>query len=194
MTEVLLTAVAAALACTQPLPQIIRLVRTRSVAGVSGPAAWLGLAVNAGWVAYGIGRGLVSVTVLSLAYVGGYVAIVALLTRGGNRRGIGAGAVTGAACLAIVASFGWTVLGTALALAVGAQFLPQVVTAWRADDLTALSPGTYVVSGLDGMVWGSIGLLHADGPLVLYGAVMITVAVLVIVPQRRWVARVRAAT
>lgn len=194
MSEAILTAVAAALALSQPVPQIARLLRTRSIAGVSGPTAWLGLAINAGWIAYGIGRGLLSVTVISVAYVTGYLTIVLLLLRGGNRRGIGSGILAGAACVAIAATLGWTVLGTALALSVGVQFVPQVVHAWRSEDLTALSPGTYAVCGLDGIVWGSIGLLHADGPLILYGAIMATVAVLVIVPQRRWAARMRAAT
>ncbi len=49
MPEALLTALAACLALSQPVPQIVRLVRTRSVVGVSGPTTWLGLAINRGW-------------------------------------------------------------------------------------------------------------------------------------------------
>ncbi len=193
MTEALLTALAACLALSQPVPQIVRLVRTRSVVGVSGPTTWLGLAVNAGWMAFGVARGLVPVAVLSFAYVVGYAAIATLLVRGGNRRGIVTALVATGAMAATAAVLGWTVLGTALALTVGAQFVPQVVLAWRSVDLTALSTGTYIVCGLDGVVWGGYGVLTTEAPLVLYGVVMSSVAVLVLVPKRRWALRTAAA-
>lgn len=186
MLEVALTAAAVVLALTQPVPQIVRLVRTRSVAGVSAPTAWIGIAGNLAWVAYGIARGLLPVAVLSVAYLIGYVLIAGLLVRGGNRRGVGTGIgfVVAAAVVTVVG--GWTLLGTALALTTLVQYSPQVVTAWRSSDLTALSPGMYVVCLLDGLVWGGYGALTGDGPLVLYGVIMVSVAVLVLVPTRRW--------
>ncbi len=189
MLEQVVTAVAVVLALTQPVPQIIRVVRTRSVAGVSGPTTWLGFVINAAWVTYGVARGLLPVAVLSGAYVIGYVVVGFLLVRGGNRRGMASGvlATVGLAALTVVG--GWVVLGTVLALSVAVQFLPQVVEAWTSDDLTGLAPGTYVVSGMDGIVWGGFGLLVADGPLVLYGVVMCTVAVAVLVPRMRWARR-----
>ena len=186
MSEVALTAVAVLLALTQPVPQIVRLARTRSAAGVSGPTAWLGLIINLAWMTYGISRSLVVVTIVSAPYVVGYAAIVALLVRSGNRRGPRTAIGAAVGLVAVTAFGGWTALGVVLALTVGAQFLPQVVEAWRAHDLTALAPGTYLVCLLDGLVWGGYGLAVADGPLVLYGIVMVTVAVLVLVPQQRW--------
>ncbi|HEU5081738.1 MAG TPA: PQ-loop repeat-containing protein [Acidimicrobiales bacterium] len=189
MLEQLVTAFAVVLACTQPVPQIIRLVRTRSVAGVSGPTTWLGFAINVAWASYGIARGLLPVAVLSLAYVAGYIAVGALLVKGGNRRGVGVALAAGAGLAALTAVGGWVALGTVLALAVLPQFLPQVVEAWTADDLTGLAPGTYVVGALDGVVWGGFGLLVADGPLVLYGVVMCSVAAAVLVPRYRWATR-----
>ena len=189
MLEHVVTAIAVVLACTQPVPQIIRLVRTRSVAGVSGPTNWLGLVINASWAAYGLARGLWPVAILSVAYVVGYLAVAALLVRGGNRRGIGTGALAGVALAALTAVGGWVALGTVLALAVLVQFLPQVVEAWTSDDLTGLAAGTYAVSALDGVVWGSYGVIASDGPLVLYGVIMCTVAALVLVPRARWARR-----
>ena len=186
MLELVLTGVAVVLAVTQPVPQVIRLVRTRSVAGVSGPTTWLGLTINGAWAAYGIGRGLLPVTVLSLAYVAGYAAIAALLVAGGRRAGIGTGLAAAVALAGLTAVAGWAALGTTLALAVGVQFVPQVVEAWRSDDLSGLAPGTYVVGAIDGAVWGTYGLVVADLPLVLYGVVMSVVAALVLVPRRRW--------
>ncbi len=193
MLETALTGVAVVLALTQPVPQIVRLLRTRSVAGVSGPTTWLGFVVNAGWLAYGVAQGLLPVAVLSTAYVVGYLLIGALLIAGGNRRGLVHGAAATAGFVALTATAGWTLLGTVLALSVAVQFLPQVVEAWTSDDLTGLAPGTYVVSGIDGVVWGTFGLVAADGPLVLYGVVMCTVATLVLVPRARWARRVSVA-
>jgi len=186
--EQVVTALAVVLALSHPVPQVVRVLRTRSVAGVSGPTTWIGLVVNVAWVSYGVAGGILPVAVLSLAYVAGYLAIGALLVRAGNRRGIGVGALAGAALAALTAAGGWTALGTVLALAVLPQFLPQVVEAWTADDLTGLAPGTYVLGLLDGIVWGGFGLVAADGPLVLYGVVMVTVATAVLVPRLRWAA------
>lgn len=193
MLESALTALAVVLALTQPVPQIVRLLRTRSTAGVSGPTAWLGVTINLGWVAYGIGQNLLPVIVLSGAYVVGYVLVAGLLVRGGNRRGIPVAVAAAIGLITLTLAAGWLVLGTVLALTVAVQFLPQVVEAWRSDDLTALAPGTYVVCGIDGLVWGGYGALVADVPLVLYGAVMVSVAVAVLVPRRRWSRRVSVA-
>jgi uncharacterized protein with PQ loop repeat len=187
--EQVVTALAVVLALTQPIPQVVRVLRTRSIAGVSGPTTWIGFTVNLAWVSYGVARGLLPVALLSGAYVAGYVAVGVLLVRAGNRRGVATGLLAAVALAGVAAAGGWVVLGTLLALAVLPQFLPQVVHAWTADDLTGLAAGTYVVAALDGMVWGGFGLLVADGPLVLYGAVMCAVAVAVLVPRYRWAAR-----
>lgn len=192
LVEQLLTGVAVLLALTQPVPQILRILRTRSTAGVSGPAAWLGFVVNLGWLAYGIAQGLLPVAVLSVAYVVGYGLIGSLLVRGGDRRGAPVAVAYGLGLAALAGVAGWTVLGTVLAVTVGVQFLPQVIEAWRSDDLTALAPGTYWVCVLDGIIWGAYGGLVADGPLVLYGVVMVAVAVAVLVPRARWARRIAA--
>jgi len=187
--EQVVTALAVVLALSHPVPQVVRVLRTRSVAGVSGPTTWIGFVVNVAWVSYGVAGGLVPVAVLSIAYLAGYLAVGVLLVRAGNRRGLGVGALAAATLVGLTAVGGWTALGTVLALAVLPQFLPQVVEAWRADDLTGLAPGTYVLGLLDGVVWGGFGLVAADGPLVLYGVVMCTVAAAVLVPRLRWAAR-----
>jgi uncharacterized protein with PQ loop repeat len=187
--EQVVTAFAVVLALTHPVPQVVRVLRTRSVAGVSGPTTWIGFAVNVAWVTYGIARGLIPVAVLSGAYVAGYVVIGALLVRGGNRRGTGVGLLAGLLLVALTLVGGWGLLGTALALVVVPQYLPQVVEAWTGDDLTGLSPGSYVVAVLDGVVWGGFGLVAADAPLVLYGVVMVTVASAVLVGRSRWALR-----
>ena len=189
MLEQAVTALAVVVALAHPIPQIVRVLRTRSVAGVSGSTTWLGCAINCAWVSYGIARGLVPVAVLSSAYVVGYVVVAVLLVRGGNRRGIATGALAAAALAALVVVGGWGALGTVLALAVLPQFLPQVVEAWTADDLTGLAPGTYLIAVLDGVVWGGFGVVAGDRPLMLYGVVMCSVAVAVLVPRYRWAAR-----
>lgn len=192
MLEQVVTAFAVVVALAHPVPQVVRVLRTRSVAGVSATTTWLGGVINAAWIAYGVARGIVPVAVLSSAYVVGYVTVAVLLVRRGNRRGIGSGLLASAALVALVLVGGWGVLGTVLALAVLPQFLPQVVESWTAADLTGLAPGTYLLAFLDGVVWGGFGVVTGDGPLMLYGVVMCAVAVAVLVPRQRWAARQRA--
>ena len=187
-----LTLVAVVLAVTQPVPQVVRLVRTRSVAGVSGPTTWLGLVINLAWMAYGAAQGLLPVALLSGAYVAGYATIAWLLVAGGSRRGLGAAVLGAAALVGLTVAAGWVALGTALALSVGVQFVPQVVEAWRGEDLSGLAPGTYVLCAADGAIWGAYGLAVGDLPLMLYGVVMLGVAVLVLVPRQRWSRRTAA--
>lgn len=189
MLEQVVTALAVVVALAHPVPQIVRVLRTRSVAGVSGSTTWLGCVINVAWVSYGVARGLLPVAILSGAYVVGYVVVASLLVRRGNRRGVGTGLLAGLVLAALVVIGGWATLGTVLALAVVPQFLPQVVEAWTAEDLTGLAPGTYLIAVLDGVVWGGFGLVATDGPLILYGVVMCTVAVAVLIPRYRWAAR-----
>lgn len=191
MLEQVVTACAVVVALAHPVPQIVRVLRTRSVAGVSGSTTWLGFTINAAWVSYGVARGLVPVAVLSTAYVAGYAVVGVLLVSRGNRRGIGTGVLATAGLAALVLVGGWVALGTVLALAVLPQFLPQVAEAWRSDDLTGLAPGTYVIGFVDGVVWGGFGVVAGDRPLMLYGVIMCAVAVAVLVPRHRWAARQR---
>jgi len=184
--ESILTAMALVLAVVQPVPQVLRVVRGGRIAGVSGPTTWLGFALNAGWLAYGAAQGLLPLLVLSAVYAAGYGTIGILLVSRGNRSGIVPAVVVAAFGALLVVAVGWTALGTVLALAVGLQFLPQVVEAWRGTDLSGLAPGTYVVGAVDGVVWGGYGLVVGDVPLVLYGVIMCTVAGLVLLPVRRW--------
>lgn len=193
MLELVLTAVAVVLALTQPVPQVVRLLRTRSVAGVSAATTWLGLVINVAWGVYGIARGLLPVAVLSSAYVVGYAVVAALLVANGKRSGMAHAAAAACGFAALTAVAGWVALGSALALSVGVQFVPQVVEAWRSTDLSGLAAGTYLVCLVDGVVWGGYGLVVGDVPLVLYGALMLAVAVAVLVPRRRWARAVVAA-
>lgn len=193
MLDVAVTVVAAALALSQPLPQILQLARSRSIAGVSAATTWIGVAVNAAWVAYGLGRGHPPIIVVSVLYLIGYLAIAGLLVAGGNRRGVPTALAATAAFVAIGATAGWTAVGTVLGLVVGVQFIPQIVEAWSGADLAGLAPGTYRISLADGIIWGGFGLIVADGPLVLYGVLMATAAVAVLIPQRRWARQLRPA-
>ena len=189
MLEQVVTACAVVVALAHPVPQVVRVLRTRSVAGVSGSTTWLGFTINVAWVSYGVARGLLPVAVLSAAYVLGYGVVGVLLVARGNRRGIGTGLLAALGLAGLVVVGGWVALGTVLALAVLPQFLPQVAEAWRSDDLTGLAPGTYVIGFVDGLVGGGFGAVAGDRPLVLYGVIMCSVAVAVLVPRFRWAAR-----
>lgn len=193
MLEDVLTVAAVVLALTQPVPQVVRVLRQRTIAGVSASTNWIGCAVNGAWIAYGVSQGLLPLVLLSGVYALGYVVVGVLLLSHGNRSGLAHGTTAALVAASIVVVAGWTVLGTVLALAVGVQFLPQVAEAWRSADLSGLAPGTYVVGAVDGLVWGGYGAVVGDLPLVLYGLVMGAVAALVLLPCWRWRRRVALA-
>lgn len=193
MLDVAVTIVAAALALSQPIPQIVRLVRSRSVAGVSAATTWLGVTINATWIAYGAARDLLPIVVVSVIYLAGWLAIAALLVAGGNRRGVPTALAAAVAFAGVGAVAGWAAVGTVLGLVVAVQFIPQIRAAWTTIDLAGLAPGTYVVCLADGIIWGGFGVAVADAPLVLYGVLMAAAAIAVLVPQRRWARQLRVA-
>lgn len=186
MVESAALIVALGLALAQPVPQVLRLRRTGHTDGISPTAMWLGVGINLIWIGYCVARDLPAVAAVSAVYLAGYGAIVALLVAHGRRRGVRYAVAAVAAAGALQLAGGWGLVGTALGLAVGIQYLPQVVAAWRSPSLAGLAPGMYLVTLLDGAVWGLFGLLEDDRPLVLYGAIMLTVSVAVLAAWLRW--------
>jgi uncharacterized protein with PQ loop repeat len=184
--ELVVIVLALVLACAQPVPQVVRLLRTHSVEGVSSATTMLGVVVAVAWIAYGLARGLPTVYLLSFVFLAGYLVTATLLWQRGRRSGVGLAALLASGFVAVTAGLGWTALGLVLGAVAIAQFAPQVIEANRATDLSGLAPGTCVVWLLDGIVWGGYGLLVDDGPLLVYAVVMFGVGAGVLVPWFRW--------
>lgn len=166
-------AVATVMGAGMIVPQVLRLHRTRTVAGVSGTWVGLGLAMNAWWIAYASSQALWGLLPVSVGALLLYLVItmqLARLTGVAGVRGILAGLLGAGAVPAIaLAAGGWGAAGLSIGLAYAIQFSPAVVTALRSVDLSGISPTTWAMAWIEAVIWCTYGSVQADVALVVGG-------------------------
>jgi MtN3 and saliva related transmembrane protein len=69
-----------------------------------------------------------------------------------------------------------TALGMAAGLCTSFSFVPQVIKAWREGDTEAISKRMYVASLIAYGLWIAHGLLIASMPVILFNAVNVVLA------------------
>jgi uncharacterized protein with PQ loop repeat len=154
-------------------------LRSRRVEGVSAAALGNSLASDVGWLVYGLAVGLPPVWVVAaLVLPVGVVSIV-----------VARSLVTWRSTLAVVCWSGllagaWLLggpiaLGTVLVAGVAMSAAPQVAVVFRRSNLAGLSLVTVALALADAAAWAAYGLATGDWPLVFYGVVLATGAVLV---------------
>jgi uncharacterized protein with PQ loop repeat len=175
--------VAAVLAVPQFLPQLARVRRAGTVAGVSWSWAALTSVNNAAWLGYfalsGFWTALVpaaSATVLS-----GLLA-VELARRGGRvpKRPLALASVWAAVLLTAAAAFGRAGLGSTLAVAFLLQVTPSVWTVYQSRDTAGVSRGTWLLIFGELLCWGVFGIHEADPRLIVLGTTGVTASLLVL--------------
>jgi len=175
--------VAACLAVPQFLPQLARVRRTGTTAGVSWSWAALTSVNNAAWLAYFALSGFWTAIVpaVSAAVLSGLLAVV-LARRGGGipRRPMVLAAVWAVALLAAGVAFGRTGLGSALAVAFLLQVTPSVWTVYRSRDTAGVSLGTWLLIFGELLCWGVFGIHEADPRLIVLGATGVVASLLVL--------------
>ncbi len=183
--------VATAVTFVQILPQIVRLIRTRRIEGVSPAWAAGGATINLGWLAYVIeGRFWVTIPSIIVAIVSFVLALYLLYRNGADiRAGLLMSGAIAVASVAIQQAAGWTVLGTVLGLSNGLYLGPSVVAAWRSHAPVGVSPWTWGLTVLEGVKWGFYGVLVEAVPIMVYGSTAILLALLVLL--RLWMTRHR---
>jgi uncharacterized protein with PQ loop repeat len=183
MVFALLPLVAAVLAVPQFLPQLARVRRADTTAGVSWSWAALTSVNNAAWLGYFALSGFwtalvpaVSATVLS-----GLLAVV-LARRGGGmpKRPVVLASVWAVVLLAATSAFGRTGLGSALAVAFLLQVTPSVWTVYRSSDTSGVSRGTWLLIFGELFCWGVFGIREADPRLIVLGATGVVASLLVL--------------
>lgn len=145
-------------------PQILRLVRTGDVAGVSLTWATLGAATNVAWFAYALHEELWFAAPCTVAMVCFYSALAVVLTRHGvaARRPVAA-ALVWAALMAIIGGVGgWAALGVVLGVAYAVQVAPSVWSAYRTWAPSGISPATWAISVVEIALWGTYGVAQRD--------------------------------
>ena len=183
--------VATAVTFVQILPQIVRLIRTGRVEGVSSAWAAVGATINLGWLAYVIeGRFWVTIPSIIVAIVSFLLALYLLHRNGAPiRAGLVMSGAIALACVVIQQAAGWTVLGTVLGLSNGLYLGPSVLAAWRSHTPVGVSPLAWMLTVLEGLKWGFYGVLVEATPIIVYGSTAILLALLVLL--RLWTARDR---
>ena len=146
------------------VPQISKLVRTGDSEGVSTTWPALGFVINVGWFAYLISQALWASVFAPFATFLAYAVTMWALRRTGRdlsrsyiRGALGAGALSIAAAIG-----GWTVLGVILGASYGIVLAPGIWTAYRTPDPSGISPLTWWIGLIEGVLWGYYGWFHQD--------------------------------
>lgn len=145
-------------------PQILRLVRTGDIAGVSLSWATLGVATNGAWFAYALHEELWFAAPCTVAMVCFYSALGVVLVRHGvaARRPV-ALALAWSVLMALIGVVGgWSALGIVLGLAYAVQVAPSVWSAYRTWAPSGISPATWAISIVEIALWGTYGVAESD--------------------------------
>ncbi|WP_420623144.1 PQ-loop domain-containing transporter [Candidatus Poriferisodalis sp.] len=179
----------------QVVPQVVRLVRIGRTEGTSPAWAAVGMVINIGWLAYVIAEEFwITIPAVGAAVISFGVVLLLLYRNGAKvRAGVFYGLVVGVGCVALQLVAGWTVLGTVLGLSNGLYLGPSVVAAWRSHAPVGVAPLTWVLTGVEGILWGFYGVLVAAGPIMVYGSTAFLLSALILL--RLWITRhqIRAA-
>jgi len=187
--------VAAFLAVPQFLPQLARVRRAGSTAGVSWSWAALTSVNNAAWLGYFALSGFWTALVpaISATVLSGLLAIVLARRGGGPKRPMLLTSAWAVVLLAAAALSGRTGLGSALAVAFLLQVTPSVWTVFRSRDTAGVSSGTWLLVLGELLCWGVFGIHQADPRLIVLGATGV-VASLLVLARVSWTARARCGT
>lgn len=163
------------------VPQLVRLLRARGAFGVSVDTAATSSIVSLGWMVYGLLTGQTFV-VLATGSSGLIFAIITVmaLRYGRSLREFRVAPLWLVILLVTGFVFGKDVLGIVLALSALVSNIPQILVAYREDNLTGLSLGTWLLSLSDGLVWGTYALIQNDIAIIASGAFQFTTSALIV--------------
>lgn len=185
--------VGTATALFRAVPQLVRLIRTKDVAGVSADGAATAAVVMSAWTAYGFLTGQPAV-VLACGLPGiSFAATAVLALRYGRRIGeIRAAPLWGVVLAAF--TFGGGAAGLGIILTVGALIAntPHVLVAYREKDLSGISPAMWKATCTDGALWIVYGAISGDVPILVNNTLNLLTGLAIVVRHRRWKTSVRA--
>lgn len=191
MVATTLAATATGLAAVFLIPQIVRLVTRGDAAGVSPVWAAFGVITNAAWVVYLGMMGLwaaVAAPALAVMTYGVMLVVLAPLDRGSGWFRTSLGYAVVLAAIGPLAGVG--MLGLALSITPAVQLAPQVMSVFREEYPTGVSPTTWSLAIAEAVLWGCYGWLMRDAALVGYGLVTSVGSVLILgrwmVTRPRW--------
>ena len=172
------------------VPQLLRVARTRVVAGVSTVGLTNSAVSLTGWTLYGIAHGFWWVVAASVVGLPATVATVVLASRLGDRPrpflpALWAAVLVVAGAIAVLAEP--AVLDVVLGCSILWFVVPAALQAWRSDDVSGVSGQSWVVLAVEASLFGLYGLLADVGADRVYGVAAVAGSAVVLV--RLWVLR-----
>lgn len=185
---------ATVLAAGQLVPQVVRLRRAGVTTGLSPVWVLLGVAINAGWVAYRWSGELWWALPSPIIAGALYLVILRFVLR--NVPDLKHARRVLLAWLALAGAVtmlgGRGVVSMLLGVSGIAQAAPAVSGAFRTAEPLGVAPGLWIVGLGQALLWGHYGWLNADQALVLYGVTTAIVAAAILIRYATTVASGRA--
>lgn len=161
-------------------PQVWHVKRTGSRSGVSRTGVWCWLGNDIAWMAHGINESLAPLCVSSAALI---TLDLLLLWQVKAHREITLHETSGLAWLATmiaVATVATGLLPAALLAASVAGTVPHAVASVRNEDLSGISPATWKLAGLDGILWLGYGTYVEDAPVTIYATLTLVCSIIIL--------------
>lgn len=144
-------------------PQLIRLIRARKSFGVSVDTSGTSFVVSLGWTTYGIITHQIFVTLASGIMASFFLIITLVALRlGRSVREFRVAPVWLIVLSVSVLFFGKVGLGLMLSISALISNVPQIRVAYKEENLSGLSLGTWLLTLAGGLVWGWYAILQKD--------------------------------
>ena len=144
-------------------PQLIRLLRERKSFGVSVDSSGTSCVVSLGWTTYGIITHQIFVALASGAIASLFFIItLAALRLGRSAREFRIAPLWLVVLFSAVAFFGKNGLGLMLSISALISNVPQIRVAYKEENLSGLSLGTWLLTLSGGLIWFVYGFLNND--------------------------------
>jgi uncharacterized protein with PQ loop repeat len=162
-------------------PQLVRLLRSREAYGVSVDTAATSSIVSLGWATYGVLTSQPYV-VFATGSSGIIFAIITFLAlRFGRQASEFKIAPVWFGVLVLAGAIGGkNGLGMILPISVLVTNIPQLWVAYKEDNLTDLSLGTWLLCVADGLTWGGYSLFQHDISIMAGSFFQLTTSVLIV--------------
>ena len=144
-------------------PQLVRLLRERKSFGVSVDTSGTSCVVSLGWTTYGIITDQIFVAIASGAIASlFFIVTVAALRLGRSAREFRVTPLWLVVLFSALIFFGKNGLGLMLSISALISNVPQIRVAYKEENLSGLSLGTWLLTLSGGLVWFVYGFLNND--------------------------------
>ena len=144
-------------------PQLMRLLRERKSFGVSVDTSGTSCVVSLGWTTYGIITDQIFVAIASGAIASlFFIVTVAALRLGRSAREFRVTPLWLVVLFSVLIFFGKNGLGLMLSISALISNVPQIRVAYKEENLSGLSLGTWLLTLSGGLVWFVYGFLNND--------------------------------